>query len=119
MISSFRDQFYTFNVWFSFAISIIATIFLGLFEFLDDVKDLATAAPLFYMFFVGLVLAMIGSILVIYKMKWGGIMMLAGGCLMVGYQLLQSPPNSSLAIMYGLPYLVPGVLLLLPISERK
>jgi hypothetical protein len=117
---SFRPYFFAFNLWFSYTISLVASIFFIIFDLPDRFKDVQAGAEAFYyLFFIGLLVAIAGAFLSLFKQKAGAIFMLIGGIAMVCWHILQTPPMVTVAIVYGFPYLVPGFFLLLPKRETQ
>jgi hypothetical protein len=111
----FGENLSTFTHWFAWAMALVASIFFGFFLFSEDIPGLIKGQNIEILWFIPwLFLGMIGTVWSIFKRVTGGMLMLIGGIGMVIYfYFLSGWKDADMMIAYGLPYILPGFLLLL------
>jgi hypothetical protein len=115
----FRESFSTFNQWFAYSISILASVFFLIFEVTEEIGFLSNNFETMKLLrLIALIIAICGSGLSVMYNKMGAICMLAGSLGLMIFYLLQTPQQPHLAILYSIPYIVPSILLLLPKSKK-
>jgi hypothetical protein len=114
----FRQGFFTFNVWFSYSIALVASAFFGIFLVIDGPASFVPPTALYpAAFFVALFLAVVGSVWMLFNKKVGAWILVSGGLSLLVWHLVQKPMQLNMAVVYGFPYIIPGIFLLLP--DRK
>jgi hypothetical protein len=113
----FKDNLSTFSHWFAWTMALLASVFFGIYLFSEDIPKLISSNNTesgFIWFVVFILIAMAGTIFSLWNRLYGGIAMLAGGIGIVMYfYFLSGWLDSNLMFVYGLPYILPGILLLI------
>jgi len=105
----------TFLHWFSWAMAVGASLFFLIFLIGEGIPDVlrGKAKDLIY-FLPFLIIAITGCTLSFFKQKPGAILMLVGGIGIVITLYLQGGiAQFGIMVVYGLPYIFPGSILLL------
>jgi hypothetical protein len=110
-----KNNLPTFIHWFSWTISVVASVFFIIILVEDDIpailggkgQELITHIP-------WLILAITGCFVSFFRIKPGAILMLAGGTAMVIVIAIQSGMAAfGMMVVYGIPYILPGLFFLL------
>jgi len=111
----------TFIHWFSWTISLVASVVMLIFLVREGIpsilegkgQELTVLLP-------GLIIAIIGCFVSLFRMKFGAIAMLVGGIAMVVVIAFQSGMRDfGLMVVYGVPYVIPGLFFLLVRNPSK
>lgn len=114
-MSESNNSFFVFFHWFAWAISVLASILFVVYlvgEGIPDIshgkaKELIPVLPF-------LIIAIAGCLVSFFRQKAGGIMMLIGGvAIEVVLYIQHGQANFGMMMVYGLPYILPGILFLL------
>jgi hypothetical protein len=108
------DNLSTFTHWFALTMALIASVFFGFFLFGEDIPALMKGQNIEIFWFIpGLLIAMTGTFCTFWKKTTGAILMIAGAIAMALYfYFLSGWKDANMMIAYGLPYILPGFLLL-------
>jgi hypothetical protein len=104
----------TFLHWFSWTISVIASVFFLVDTIKGGVPYLLVGKEKYAIVFLSfLFVAIAGCLLTFFKRKAGGIMMLLGGLILVIIlYLLGGSAQFGMMVIYGLPYIFSGAVFL-------
>jgi hypothetical protein len=111
----FKDNLSTFSHWFAWTMSVIASIFFGIYMIGEDIPNYISGSdPTLLWFILALLVAITGTALSVWNRINGGLTMLAGGVGLVFYFYFTAGwSDSGLMVAYGLPYILPAFLLLM------
>jgi hypothetical protein len=105
----------TFIHWFSWTISLLASVFFVIFLLNEGIPDIMKGKGKELIAFVPwLILAIIGCGLSFFRIRPGAIAMITGGIAMVIVIAVQSGMRDfGIMVVYGTPYILPGLFFLL------
>jgi hypothetical protein len=111
----FGDNLSTFSHWLAWSMALVASVFFGFFLFSEDIPAVLNGHNLEMVWFIPcLLIAMAGAICSLWKRIPGGILLLAGGIGMVVFYYFNGGwKEANMMMAYGLPYILPGFLLLI------
>lgn len=114
-MSESKENLSVFLHWFAWAISLIASLLFIIFLAGEGIPDLLKGkARELIPYLPFLLVAIAGSILSLFKRKPGAIMMIAGGVIIdIIIYLHGGSAMFGIMVVYGVPYIFPGLLLLL------
>ena len=114
-MSESNNSFSVFFLWFAWAISTIASVLFTIYLVNEGIPDVMHGkAKEFVPYLPFLIIAIVGCAVSFFKQKAGGIMMLIGGvAIEVVLYIQQGSANFGMMMVYGLPYILPGILFLL------
>jgi hypothetical protein len=113
-MSESKESLSVFLHWFAWAISIVASLFFIFFLVTEGIPDVVKGKdPKLVPYLPFLVAAIIGCFLSLFKRKPGAItMIIAGLAIDVVLYLQGGRASFGIMVVYGLPYIFPGILLL-------
>jgi len=114
-MSDSKTGFSVFFLWFAWAISVIASLLFLIDLISEGIPDVMKGKSVFSITYLPfLIIAMAGCFLSFFKQKPGAIMMIVGGVAIdVVWYLHGGQANFGMMVVFGLPYIFPGILLLL------
>jgi hypothetical protein len=114
-MSESKPGFSIFFVWFSMTISVVASVLILISLFTQGIQDIVQGKDKeFAQYLPFLLLAIAGSVLSFFKRKPGATMMIIGGVAVEIVLYIQSGmANFGMMVVYGVPYIFPGIVLLL------
>ena len=114
-MSESKESLSVFLHWFSWAISLLASVFFLIYLVTEDIPNLVKGnAKEIIPYLPFLILAILGCFLSLVKRKPGAIMMIVGGIAIVVILYIQGgSAKFGEMVVYGLPYIFPGIILLL------
>lgn len=114
-MSESNSGFSVFFLWFAWAISVIASALFVVYLVGEGIPDLMHGkAKELIPFLPFLILAIVGCLVSFFRQKAGAIMMIVGGvAIEVVLYIQNGQANFGMMMVYGLPYILPGILFLL------